>query len=370
MLDRYLDSPSLVDETWKQYFSELLMRVPNGVTGAKFETNGHAAQQVANGARNGSAAQPKAETTVAVREEKKTPPPITGDFEINTIAGGGKKIVENMELSLTVPTATSLRYVPVKLLEENRRIINKFLEEQHEGKVSFTHLIGWAFVRALQAQPGLNDGFTVKDSSPARVKRPDVNLGIAIDMQKRDGSRSLLVPNVKKANTMTFKQFLKTYDDIVKRARANKLDISDFEGTTVSLTNPGTIGTVASVPRLMSGQAIILATGSIEYPAEYQAMDQEVVTQLGVSKVIQLTSTYDHRIIQGAESGLLLQYIHELLTGKHDFYDRIFLDLGIAYRPLQWSSDRNPGLFGMDQTRQQMAKQAGVLQLINANHCC
>src|SRR4029078_9583726 len=143
-------------------------------------------------------------------------------------------------------------------------------------------------------------------------------LGVAVDLTKKDGTRSLLVPNIKHANSLTFSQFLSAYDDVIKRAREGKLQIADFQGTTISLTNPGTLGTVASLPRLMAGQALIIATGAIEYPAEYQAMVPEALSQLGISKAISISSTYDHRIIQGAESGAVLARVHDLLHGKHE----------------------------------------------------
>ncbi len=177
-----------------------------------------------------------------------------------------------MEASLAVPTATSQRRIPVKLLEENRLIINRHLQDNDRGKASFTHLIAFALLRALDQFPQLNDGFEEIDDQPSRVKRTSVNLGIAIDLEKKDGTRSLLVPNIKNANRMRFPEFLAAYDDVVKRAREGKLQISDFQGTTISLTNPGTIGTVASTPRLMVGQSLIIATGAIEYPAEYQSI--------------------------------------------------------------------------------------------------
>ncbi len=177
-----------------------------------------------------------------------------------------------MESSLSVPTATSQRRIPVKLLDENRRIINKYLAENDRGKASYTHLIAWAILRALDEYPQLNDGYEVVDGKPARLRRESVNLGVAIDLEKKDGTRSLLVPNIKNANKLRFSEFLQAYDSVVKRAREGKLQLADFQGTTISLTNPGTIGTVASTPRLMSGQSVIIATGAIEYPAEYQAM--------------------------------------------------------------------------------------------------
>ncbi len=221
-----------------------------------------------------------------------------------------------MEASLQVPTATSIRNIPVKALEENRRVINNHLALVGQPKASFTHIIAWAIVLAAKEYPRMNSGFAMQDSTPVRVDREDINLGIAIDVEKKDGSRSLMVPNIKRAQSMDFALFLKTYNDIVRKARNNALEVPDFEGTTISLTNPGTIGTAASVPRLMQTQGTIIATGQIDYPAEYSAADPTVLADLGISKVMTMTSTYDHRIIQGAESGAFLARVHELLIGS------------------------------------------------------
>src|SRR6266542_3100919 len=187
----------------------------------------------------------------------------------------------------------------------------------------------------------------------------------SVDVEKKDGSRSLVVPNVKDASAMTLAQFVAASDDVVSRARAGKLQVSDFEGTTISLTNPGTIGTTASVPRLMPGQGLIVATGAMEYPGEFRAMAPEAISQLAISKVVTFTSTYDHRIIQGAESGAFLGRIEELLLGGRDFYGRAFADLGLAQQPLHWAVDRNPAVSG-DARTGEIEKQARVLELINA----
>ncbi|HEY0170429.1 MAG TPA: multifunctional oxoglutarate decarboxylase/oxoglutarate dehydrogenase thiamine pyrophosphate-binding subunit/dihydrolipoyllysine-residue succinyltransferase subunit, partial [Pyrinomonadaceae bacterium] len=286
--------------------------------------------------------------------------------ETQPIRGGALKIVENMETSLTVPTATSNRHVPVKVLEENRALVNQYLKEHKRGKASYTHFIAYAVCRALDRFPQMNDGFAVVDGAPARLRRSEVNLGIAIDMEKKDGTRTLLVPNVKNAGALNFAEFLAAYDDVVKRARGGKLGVPDFQDTTISLTNPGTIGTVSSTPRLMAGQSAIIATGAIEYPAEYHAMTPQALSLLGISKVVNVSSTYDHRVIQGAESGAFLAHVHELLLGEHDFYVRIFRDLGIAHQPMRWARDFNPALLGGDGARDQIVKQARVLELINA----
>jgi 2-oxoglutarate decarboxylase len=356
LLSRFRSDPSLVDESWRAYFTELLGNAPTTPAG-----NGHAAAQPAgDGAATVTAkpatAQPSPQPSAAPETDVKAQP----------IRGAALKIVENMEQSLTVPTATSVRQVPIKVLEENRRIINKYLEENGRGKVSFTHVIAWAILKALKDYPQLNDGFDESNGTPVRLQRESVNLGVAIDIQKKDGSRSLLVPNIKGANHMDFAQFFAAYDDVVKRARSGKLGVPDFQGTTVSLTNPGTIGTVSSMPRLMAGQSVIIATGAIEYPAEYHAMAPEALSQFGISKTLTISSTYDHRVIQGAESGAFLARVHELLLGKDSFYDQIFIDLGISYPPMRWSMDRNPAILGGEHTRAQTIKQARVLELINA----
>ena len=343
LLERFRSNPDLVDDSWRSYFTELV-----------------------GGDGNGS--KPVVATAAApapAREPKPAPAP-QPEGEVTPLRGPALKIVENMERSLSVPTATSERRMPVKLLDENRRIINKHLAENDRGKASYTHLIAWAVLRALDTFPQLNDGYAAVDGSPARVKRPGVNLGVAIDLTKKDGSRTLLVPNIKNANKLSFSEFLTAYDDVIKRAREGKLQVPDFQGTSVSLTNPGTIGTVASIPRLMEGQSVIIATGAIEYPAEYQAMAPEALSQLGISKAISISSTYDHRIIQGAESGAFLARVHEFIIGKHDFYKDIFRDLGIPHAPFGWNLDRNPFFLAGDQVREQTLKEARVIELINA----
>ncbi len=349
LLERYKSDPKLVDESWQTYFGDLL----NGSVPADASSKGQAATAVA---------------TPPVTEPVRAPVavPLAADTEPKPITGVAKKIVENMELSLTVPTATSFRNIPVKVLEENRRIINEHLAAQGHGKVSFTHIIAWAIVSAAKIYPNMNFGFGVVNGVPSRLEHENINLGIAIDIEKKDGSRNLLVPNIKGSNHMNFAQFFAGYNEQVKKARDGKLEIADFQGTTISLTNPGTIGTAASNPRLMSGQSAIIATGAIEYPAEYQAMTPAALSQLGISKTVTVTSTYDHRVIQGAESGMFLAKIHEFLTGKYEFYDAIFADLEINYPPLRWAVDHNPALLGGDRSTEQAEKQANVLQLINA----
>ena len=249
-----------------------------------------------------------------------------------------------MEASLAVPTATSQRQIPIKLADENRRLVNDARAANDEPKISFTHLIAWAIVQALKSHPRLNDAYDVSADGPVRVKREEIRFGLAVDVEKSDGSRTLLVPNIRNVEKMTFAEFAAAADDVVSRARRGKLTAADFEGTTISLTNPGTLGTTASVPRLMPGQGLIVATGAIGYPAEFAAMAPETLSQLAVSKAVTFTSTYDHRIIQGAESGAFLARIEELLLGKDNFYESVFADLRIPHKPLHWAVDRNPAL--------------------------
>ncbi len=188
--------------------------------------------------------------------------------------------------------------------------------------------------------PEMNVGFvTVDDGKPAVATHQAINLGLAIDLAKPDGTRQLLVPCIKGAEQMDFATFWATYEELVRKARSGGLTADDFVGTTVTLTNPGTIGTVHSVPRLMSGQGLIVGVGSLDYPAEWQGAAPETLARQGVSKILTLTSTYDHRIIQGAQSGDFLRRVHQLLLGEHEFYDEIFTALRIPYEPVRWATD-------------------------------
>ena len=337
---QYEENPSELPEQWKKFFDKDSGKKDNGKT------------EKAN------------KSPIDLSQNIKLPEPDKDD-EVKVIAGSSAKILENMQTSLTIPVATSQRTIPVKLLEENRTIINKSLKKNDGGKISFTHLISWAILKAIKAIPAMNNAFTIIDGKPHVIQRKSVNLGLAIDIERKDGSRSLLVPNIKKAEKADFKKFWDNYEDIVDRSRKGIIDPSEFMGTSITLTNPGTIGTVGSVPRLMVGQGAIIAVGAIQYSAEYQAMSPSTISTLGVSKVMTITSTYDHRIIQGAESGMFLKQIHELLLGKDDFYEEIFEALRIPLKPLTWETDYQPGIFEGSANKEEVEKQARVLQLIN-----
>jgi len=277
-----------------------------------------------------------------------------------TLRGAPMRTAKNMDISLSIPTATSVRSIPVKLLFDQRVVINNHLRRARGGKVSFTHLIGYAMVKALQAVPSMNNSYDDVDGKPTMVVPAHINLGLAIDMAKEDGTRQLLVPSVKGCEDLDFAQFWAAYEEMVIKARKGKLGVDDFAGTTITLTNPGTIGTNHSVPRLMKGQGCIIGVGSMDYPPEFQGSNPDRLNQMGVSKILTLTSTYDHRVIQGAQSGEYLAKLHALLLGEDGFYDDIFRSLRIPYEPIRWATDLS------DLHEEQISKQARVMELINA----
>ncbi|MDQ1641200.1 MAG: multifunctional 2-oxoglutarate metabolism enzyme, partial [Actinomycetota bacterium] len=321
---------------------------------------GHAVRESKPAAADAAKAPAAADRPAAPAKSTGTDEKAPGAAETVTLKGPAARVVTNMSASLAVPTATSVRAVPAKLLIDNRTVINNHLKRGRGGKVSFTHIIGFAVIRALSAMPEMNYAFVEAEGKPAVSKPRHVNLGLAIDVQKPDGSRTLLVPSIKSAESMDFAQFWAAYEDIVRRARGNKLTADDFAGTTISQTNPGTIGTVHSVPRLMAGQGTIVGVGAMEYPAEYQGAAPETLARLAVSKIMTLTSTYDHRIIQGAQSGDFLRRIHQLLLGEDNFYDDVFRALRIPYEPIRWVQD-------ITATHEDdIAKQARVQELIHA----
>ncbi len=280
-----------------------------------------------------------------------------GGATTTPLRGAANAIAKNMTASLELPTATSVRAVPAKLLADNRIVINNHLKRTRGGKLSFTHLIGYALVRALTDFPNMNRHFAETDGKPSVATPEHVNLGLAMDMPGKDGSRSLIVVSIKGCENMSFAQFWQAYEGMVRKARDGKLTADDFAGTTISLTNPGTLGTNHSVPRLSVGQGAIVGVGAMEYPAAFQGASEERLVELGISKIITLTSTYDHRIIQGAESGDFLRRIHQLLLGEDGFYDDIFASLRVPYEPVRWVQDFPEG---------EVDKTARVLELIES----
>ncbi|MFL5448061.1 MAG: 2-oxo acid dehydrogenase subunit E2, partial [Gemmatimonadales bacterium] len=236
-----------------------------------------------------------------------------------------------MTESLTVPTATTFRELAVGNLEAQRRQLNASLQAAgRKEKISFTHLIAYAIVQATRQQPVMSHTLAVIEGVPHRVQPDGIGLGLAVDVQRKDGSRGLVVPVIKHAEAMDFAAFHAAYEAVVEKARTNKLMPDDFAGATMSLTNPGGLGTVASVPRLMAGQGSIIAVGAIGYPAEFSSVAEDRLAELGISKVMTVTSTYDHRIIQGAESGAFLGIVDRLLQGEEGFYDQVARSLGVS----------------------------------------
>jgi 2-oxoglutarate dehydrogenase E1 component len=247
--------------------------------------------------------------------------------EAKQLRGAAAMLANAMDESRAVPTATSFRTIAVDTLDAKRKAINAVLKDRGL-KVSFTHLVAWAIVEAAKDFPVMVRVFAEEDGKPFAVEGGPVNLGIAVDVEKKDGSHSLMVPAIKGADELDFTGFHSRYEELIAKTRENKLSADDFQGTNISLTNPGGIGTMASVPRLLSGQSAIIATGAIAYPPEWSHASPERLKQLGVSKVMTLTSTYDHRVIQGAESGAFLRRIEQLLQGEDEFYERVAKNLG------------------------------------------
>ncbi|MCL2782210.1 MAG: 2-oxo acid dehydrogenase subunit E2, partial [Actinomycetia bacterium] len=409
MYERYQADPASVDTAWHDFFADYRPSVidvgpghvpagapsPASVVAAAQPATAAAARPVptaqpataqpataatatevppgaaASAAHAGAAAPTAPADTVAARLVAPAAAPVTERGEsrdgpgaappsaaATPLRGAAKRVVDNMVASLGIPTATSVRAVPAKLLVDNRVVINNYLRRSRGGKVSFTHLIGYAVVRAVVEHPDLNRHFAEVEGKPMVVTPAHVNFGLAIDLPGKDGVRSLVVPSIKAAETLGFAAFWGAYEDIVRRARTGKLTVDDFADTTVSLTNPGTLGTTHSVARLMPGQGAIIGVGAMEHPAQFSGMSEQALAEQAVSKIITLTSTYDHRIIQGAASGEFLRRVHELLLAD-EFWDGVFAELRVPYEPVRWRVDRGVTREG------QIDKNARIIELIN-----
>jgi 2-oxoglutarate dehydrogenase E1 component len=350
VLQQYIDDPNSVNESWQQLFAEV-------VASGSVDLPKKSERQKPSVTSSEQAPEPSAKSLTALAAVHK---------QLSAISGVAGKIVENMEASLSLPTATSLRIIPVKVLDENRSLLNKYLGSRSRGKVSYTHIVAWAIVKALKKYPNINASFARVEGQAYRDEKTQINIGIAVDKTRKDGSRTLLVPNIKDAEGMNFAEFVAAYDSIIDKSRRSALDPSDFQSTSITLTNPGTVGTVSSTPRLMPGQGAIIAAGAIGYDAAHQGMSPQTLSSLGVSKVMNITCTYDHRVIQGAESGQFLQYIHALLNGDEKFYDDLFSDLHIPFSSVKWSSDVTSIGIGSGANQEIIEKQARVQQLVNA----
>jgi len=380
MFEEYRNDPSSVSESWREFFADY---VPGGITAAPVpvavpaavpDVAGEGAAPPPSQSGRGPVGPPASEAPgvaegVGADGSGSSPgsaPPVSVPTvpTASVLRGAAARIAQNMAASLAVPTATSVRSVPAKLLEVNRAIVNQHLARTSGGKVSFTHLIGFAVVRALEAVPSLNASY-VPDvegtGKPGVIHHEQVGLGLAVDVEKSDGTRTLLVPVIKAAEALDFRGFVIAYEDLVRKVHTSKATPDDFAGATVTLTNPGTLGTVQSVPRLMPGQGAIVGVGALGYPAEFQAADRRSLAEIGVGPVVTLTSTYDHRIIQGAESGMFLTYMSECLTGQHGFYEAVFAAMDVPYEPVRWQADVNAG----DSEHLRLVKQVHVQSLMN-----
>lgn len=356
LYNQYQQNPDLVPAYWRSYFEEM-----NGDVATKPISE---SPPVVETKPSAPPAYVATATTASPAKKVDTTPINLEKFDYEKIRGISAKIVSNMEESVEIPTATSLRVLPVKMLIEDRTIINRHLENRGDNKATFTNFIVWAVIKALEQVPTMAHSLQYVDGVPTRVKPKQINIGIAIDLPGKNGGRNLVVPNIKAVDKMNFKEFLDAYYALIEKARSGKLEVDDYADTTITITNPGTIGTVSSAPRLMKGQGTIIATGAMEYPAEFQAMSQEVLNHLGISKVMTFTSTYDHRIIQGAESGAFLAKVHHLLNGEENFYNQIFSDLDIRYRPIPFGTDNYTGF--LENGSSEVNKKAiAVMQLIS-----
>jgi 2-oxoglutarate dehydrogenase E1 component len=305
--EEYLRDPATVSEEWRRLFE-------SGVVGETPSVGAAAG----NGKPTAASPAPDAPAPPAAPAIQSIPPNAV------LLKGPAGRLVANMNESLTVPTATTFRELPVASLEAHRARLNAALAAAGRNeKISFTHLIGFAIVQAVKAHPTMVDTLSMINGAPHRVSPPSVGLGIAVDMERKDGTRGLVVPVITSAETMDFAAFHATYETLIEKARTSKLMPDDFAGGTIQLTNPGGLGTVASVPRLMAGQGTIIAVGAISYPPEFSTVPPERVRELGISKVMTITSTYDHRVIQGAESGTFLRTIERFLSGTEPFYEAI-----------------------------------------------
>ncbi|MDA8288520.1 MAG: multifunctional oxoglutarate decarboxylase/oxoglutarate dehydrogenase thiamine pyrophosphate-binding subunit/dihydrolipoyllysine-residue succinyltransferase subunit [Actinomycetota bacterium] len=386
MYQTFVADPNSVNEGWREFFSDY--RAPSShaavATPALPEVTAPPAPSGAPPAVERAPSPPRATpsppspangTAVplpapggAAKASPSAQAPATVGEAATPLRGVAARVVENMTTSLGVPTATSVHPVPARLLEVNRRLLNEHLATSWGGKISFTHLIAWAIVRALRDVRALNASFVDEvdgKPGPGVVRHAHVSLGIAVDVERPSGERSLVVPVLRSADELDFAGFHRAYEQLIHRARTNRLEVSDFVGATVTITNPGTLGTTQSVPRLMAGQGAIIGVGALAYPAEYAGADPATLTELGIGRVVTLTSTYDHRVIQGADSGRFLQRVHELLVGEDGFYDEVFSSLAVPHEPARWRNDTAGGLSVEERDRVRVEKTVQLHALIN-----
>lgn len=364
MREAYLADPASVTQSWREFFSEN----PQYLAGQSPATPSKPLSASVGVQIPGATAAAASRRPVLASEDvsrSDLPPAPTAQFKsptspyaynqahseagetsngvvesVDTLKGASARTAKNMEASLQIPTATSARAIPAKVLIENRLLINTHLASTRGGKVSFTHLIAWALVESLAEMPEMNVAYTLDEKGKPALHNPaHVNLGLAIDVPSANGERRLLVPSVKNADTLDLAGFIDAYDALVVKARRGQLTVDDFKDTTATLTNPGMIGTLNSVPRLMPGQGLIMGVGAMTYPAAFAGASPETLARQAVGKVLTLSNTYDHRVIQGAQSGELLRLMERKLMGLDGFWNRSFKALRIPHEPVHWDQD-------------------------------
>lgn len=364
MREAYLADPASVTQSWREFFSEN----PQYLAGQSPATPSKPLSASVGVQIPGATAASASRRPVLASEDvsrSDLPPAPTAQFKsptspyaynqahsdasetsngvvesVDTLKGASARTAKNMEASLQIPTATSARAIPAKVLIENRLLINTHLASTRGGKVSFTHLIAWALVESLAEMPEMNVAYTLDEKGKPALHNPaHVNLGLAIDVPSANGERRLLVPSVKNADTLDLASFIDAYDALVVKARKGQLTVDDFKDTTATLTNPGMIGTLNSVPRLMPGQGLIMGVGAMTYPAAFAGASPETLARQAVGKVLTLSNTYDHRVIQGAQSGELLRLMERKLMGLDGFWNRSFKALRIPHEPVHWDQD-------------------------------
>jgi len=364
MREAYLADPASVPQSWREFFSEN----PQYLAGQSPATPSKPLSASVGVQIPGATAAAASRRPVLASEDvsrSDLPPAPTAQFKsptspyaynqahsdasetsngvvesVDTLKGASARTAKNMEASLQIPTATSARAIPAKVLIENRLLINTHLASTRGGKVSFTHLIAWALVESLAEMPEMNVAYTLDEKGKPALHNPaHVNLGLAIDVPSANGERRLLVPSVKNADTLDLAGFIDAYDALVVKARKGQLTVDDFKDTTATLTNPGMIGTLNSVPRLMPGQGLIMGVGAMTYPAAFAGASPETLARQAVGKVLTLSNTYDHRVIQGAQSGELLRLMERKLMGLDGFWNRSFKALRIPHEPVHWDQD-------------------------------
>ncbi len=364
MREAYLADPASVTQSWREFFSEnpqylagqspampskplsasVGVQIPGAATASASRRPVLASEDVSRSdLPPAPTAQFKSPTSPYAYNQAHSDASETSNGvveSVDTLKGASARTAKNMEASLQIPTATSARVIPAKVLIENRLLINTHLASTRGGKVSFTHLIAWALVESLAEMPEMNVAYTLDEKGKPALHNPaHVNLGLAIDVPSTNGERRLLVPSVKNADTLDLASFIDAYDALVVKARKGQLTVDDFKDTTVTLTNPGMIGTLNSVPRLMPGQGLIMGVGAMTYPAAFAGASPETLARQAVGKVLTLSNTYDHRVIQGAQSGELLRLMERKLMGLDGFWNRSFKALRIPHEPVHWDQD-------------------------------